>query len=106
MNPMPELIEIKGIGPALAKACTDNGYGSVETIAAAVLNDLIAVPGINEAKAKLVIAAAQDLLNQTLNQTPPSNSEASSVDVAPEAEEGDKLEAAKKEGKKEEVQEK
>lgn len=93
---MPELVEIKGIGPALAKACAANGYGSVETIAAAVLNDLVAVPGINEAKAKLVIAAAQDLLNQTLNQTPPSNSETSSVDLEPEAEEGEKLEASKK----------
>ena len=98
---MPELIEIKGIGPALAKACAAKGYGSVETVAAAVLNDLVAVPGISEAKAKLVIEAARDLLNQTLNQTPPSNSEASSLDVAPEAGEGEKLEASKKKDKKE-----
>lgn len=61
---MPELTAIKGVGPVLAKACAENGYDRVEQIAAAMLHDLIAVPGISEAKAKLVIAAAQDLLQE------------------------------------------
>ena len=69
--------------------------------------DLIAVPGINEAKAKLVIAAAQDLLNQTLNQAPSSNSETSSVDVEPETEEGEEAGGIwEKEQKEEEQKEK
>lgn len=59
---MPELTEIKGVGPVLAKACVDKGFDNVERIAAAVLHDLVAVPGISEARARLVITAAQNLL--------------------------------------------
>lgn len=59
---MPELTEIKGVGPVLAKACVDKGFDNVERIAVAVLNDLVAVPGISEARARLVITAAQNLL--------------------------------------------
>ncbi|MGI9493980.1 MAG: helix-hairpin-helix domain-containing protein [Geminicoccaceae bacterium] len=76
---MPELIAIKGVGPVLAKACAENGYDRVEQIAAAMLHDLIAVPGINEAKAKLVIAAAQDLLQKE----PASNGQAMPSEVTP-----------------------
>ena len=33
---MPELVDIRGVGPVLAKACAENGYVSVEKIAAAM----------------------------------------------------------------------
>ena len=92
---MPELTEIKGVGPVLAKACADNGYTDVEQIAAAMLHDLVAVPGISEAKAKLVIAAAQDLLND--NQATVST--AGSAGSAPDDAKG-KKKTKKKKGKK------
>ena len=76
---MPELTAIKGVGPVLAKACAENGYDHVEQIAAAMLHDLVTVPGISEAKAKLVIAAAQDLLQKE----PASNGQAMPSEVAP-----------------------
>ncbi|MGI9418035.1 MAG: helix-hairpin-helix domain-containing protein [Geminicoccaceae bacterium] len=77
---MPELTEIKGVGPVLAKACAENGYDNVQQIAAAMLHDLVAVPGISEAKAKLVITAAQDLLQEK----PASNGQAMPPEVAAE----------------------
>ncbi len=58
---MGALTEIKGIGPVLAKACTDKGYRSVKKIAAAVVAELVVVPGISEARAKTLIAAAKSL---------------------------------------------
>ncbi len=77
---MPELTAIKGVGPVLAKACAENGYDHVEQIAAAMLHDLIVVPGISEAKAKVVIAAAQDLLQEDSG----SNGEAAPSEAAAE----------------------
>lgn len=78
---MPEITEIKGVGPVLAKACVGNGYGSVEEIAAAMVGELVAVPGVSEIRAKQLIGAAQTLLN--------GGSPASAVpsaDAKPEAE--------------------
>ena len=60
---MPELVEIKGIGPAMAKACAENGYASVEQIAAAMVSEFVAVPGVNEARARQLIDAAKLVLN-------------------------------------------
>lgn len=67
---MPEIVEIKGVGPVLAKACADNGYGSVQRIAMALLNELVAVPGISETRARQLIAAAQALLGDTETPMP------------------------------------
>ncbi len=58
---MAEIIDIKGVGPVLAKACADKGYNNVREIAAAMLNDLVAGPGVSEARAKLLIGSAQAL---------------------------------------------
>ncbi|MBC8242604.1 MAG: helix-hairpin-helix domain-containing protein [Alphaproteobacteria bacterium] len=63
---MGALTEIKGIGPVLAKACADKGYRTVKKVAAAVAADLATVPGISEARAKILIAAAQTLLADAL----------------------------------------
>jgi hypothetical protein len=93
---MPELTEIKGVGPILAKACADNGYGSIDKIATALQNDLVAVPGISEAKAKLLITAAQAMLSEASE----SLSSAASADVAPTELKDKKPKKKKKKDKK------
>ena len=60
---MHEIVEIKGVGPVLAKACAGKGYGSVEKIATAMVVELVAVPGVSEVRAKQLIDAAKTLLN-------------------------------------------
>ena len=60
---MPEIVEIKGIGPVLAKDCVANGYGSVEKIATAKVAEFIVVPGVSEVRAEQLIGAARTLLN-------------------------------------------
>ncbi|MDH3664539.1 MAG: helix-hairpin-helix domain-containing protein [Alphaproteobacteria bacterium] len=77
---MAELIEIKGVGPVLAKACVRNGYGGVDQLAAAMPDELVVVPGISDAKAKLLIAAAQALLGEASS----SNSEATPINASAE----------------------
>ncbi len=82
---MAEIIDIKGVGPVLAKACTDNGYGSIGKIATAMLSDLVAVPGVSEAKAKILIGAAQALLRDqpSPNGAAPSGMEAKLEETQP-----------------------
>ena len=62
---MPEINEIKGVGPVLVLACTESGFGSVKKVAAATVAELVTVPGVGEAKAKSLIGAAQLLLGET-----------------------------------------
>ena len=66
---MPEIVDIKGVGPVLAKACIEQGYGSVEKIAAAMVVELVAVPGVSEIRASQLIDAAKSLLNGGLPAT-------------------------------------
>lgn len=61
---MPEITEIKGVGPVLGLACTESGFGSVKGLAAASVAELAAIPGVGEAKAKSLIGAAQLLLGE------------------------------------------
>ena len=65
---MFDIIEIKGIGPVLAKDCAANGYGSVEKIATAKVEEFVTVPGISEIRADHIIKAAKSLLNGGLQQ--------------------------------------
>ncbi len=60
---MPEIVDIKGVGPVLAKACIEQGYGSVEKIAGAKVMEFVIVPGVSEVRAKLLIEEAKLLLN-------------------------------------------
>ena len=60
---MPEIVDIKGVGPVLAKACVERGYCSVEKIAGAMVVELVVVPGVSEVRAKQLIDAAKSLLN-------------------------------------------
>jgi len=62
-NDVPEIVEIKGVGPVLAKACASEGYGSVEKIAGAMVVELVAVPGVSDVRAKQLIDSANSLLN-------------------------------------------
>ena len=62
---MPEIMEIKGVGPVLGLACTQSGYNSVKKLAAASVAELSEVPGVGQAKARSLIAAAQLLLGET-----------------------------------------
>ena len=60
---MPKIVELKGIGPVLAKACAQHGYGSVESIAAAKIGEFVLVPGISHIRAQHLIEAARSLLD-------------------------------------------
>lgn len=60
---MPEIVNITGIGPALATACAEAGFSGVDKIARATPAELATVPGIGETSAKTLIIAAQSLLN-------------------------------------------
>lgn len=92
---MPEIVEIKGVGPVLAKACIGNGYGSVEKIAAATVVDLVVVPGVSETKAEQLIGAAKSLLNcaSSMNGSVPADAvlivETAPVNVEKSAKQGD-----------------
>ena len=62
---MPELVEIKGVGPVLAAECAVAGFGSVEKIAGAKANELATVRGVGVVRAKSMISAAQSLLDSS-----------------------------------------
>jgi len=84
---MSALTDIKGIGPVLAKACADKGYRTIKKIATAVVAELATVPGISEARAKVLVAAAKSLL---------ADVPAPKVAVAAKADSGVKNKRAKK----------
>lgn len=65
---MRKIIEIKGVGPVMAVACSDKGYHSIEDIAEASVAGLSTVPGVGRIRAKELIDSAQMLLNDA----PPS----------------------------------
>ena len=94
---MPELVEIKGIGPVMAKACAENGYASVEQIAAAMVSEFVAVPGVNEARAKQLIDAAKLVLN---GAAAPTDTVAMDVEVQNTPEKKAKSKSKKKKDKK------
>ena len=60
---MSEVVKIKGVGPVLAAECAKAGFGSVEKIAGATTNELAAIRGVGELRAKSLISSAQILLN-------------------------------------------
>jgi NAD-dependent DNA ligase len=60
---MPEIHDIRGVGPVLASAFAESGYGSVKQVATSSVAELAAVPGVGQARARALISAAQLLLN-------------------------------------------
>ena len=61
---MPEITDIKGVGPVLGDTIKKCGFDSVEQIAGATVDGLAVVPGLGESRAKSLIDAAQTLLTQ------------------------------------------
>jgi len=59
---MASISEVKGIGPATAKALAAKGFKTAEKLAKAGTADVIVVSGIGDARANALIAAAQALI--------------------------------------------
>ena len=94
---MAEITKIKGVGPVLAKACIEQGYGTVEKVAEAKIVEFVAVPGVSEIRAKLLIEAAIELLNSATTANATVAAEARSE---PDDEPAKKAGAKKKKSKK------
>ena len=60
----PSLTDIDGIGPALASRLTDEGYGTVEDLADATREDLLAIDSLGERRARLIMADVADRMNK------------------------------------------
>ena len=56
---MASISKVRGVGPAIEKALTEQGFSSAEDIAAATPERLNRVPGIGAASAPRLIAAAK-----------------------------------------------
>ena len=76
---MPEIVEIKGVGPVLAKACMERGFESVQMIATATVAELATISGVGEARAQTLIDAAQTLLDGM-----PASQAVNSVNATPD----------------------
>ncbi|WP_028579308.1 helix-hairpin-helix domain-containing protein [Desulfogranum japonicum] len=63
-----QITEVTGIGPHTAQILAQYGYDNVETLAAASVELLSAVPGFGAARAELIIAAAQKLLSENSDE--------------------------------------
>ncbi len=61
---MAELTDLKGVGPALAETLAKAGLCSPAQIAASTVEQLVAVPGIGEARARMLIAAAGEMTQE------------------------------------------
>ncbi len=66
---MRDVIEIKGVGPVLAKACAEKGYHSVKKIAEAKPCALACVNGVGPARAQHLIGAARSLLGNSASSS-------------------------------------
>ncbi len=75
---MPLIEQIPGVGGKTAELLGEAGFSSVETIASAALEELMAVSGIAKKKAESLRTAAIDVLEEA------SKSDSTSV-VSPEA---------------------
>lgn len=96
---MPVITDVKGIGPMLAIALVDHGIETVPQLGATPLADLMRVPGIKEARAVALIAAAQGLL--AMPEVPePQTPKPKVAAAAPKAKKADKKKSAKKDAGK------
>ncbi len=99
---MSKLIDLNGVGPVLANACIEHGYRSVADIAAAREDELVIVPGISNARARVLIDGAKALLN---GGVPPVGATVANVNAELKTQdvptEGDGVKMSKKNKKKE-----
>jgi transcription termination factor NusA len=59
----PAIIDIKGIGPAAAETLAEYGINSVDALAEASIETIVAIRGFSETRAAMVIAEAAELLS-------------------------------------------
>lgn len=64
VEPTPSLTDIDGIGPALADRLPDEGYETVEDLADATREDLLAIPSLGKRRARLIMADVTDRMNK------------------------------------------
>ena len=57
---MTAMTDVKGVGEALAKALSANGFKTADALAKAKPEDLVKVPRIGLARAAVLIAAAKE----------------------------------------------
>lgn len=62
---MLTVFDVKGVGPTTGTGLSEKGITTAEQLAQAEVADLLSVPGIGEARAKVLIAAAKASLVQT-----------------------------------------
>ncbi|MGR9106363.1 MAG: helix-hairpin-helix domain-containing protein [Gammaproteobacteria bacterium] len=105
-----EITNVKGIGPATATLLAEHGIKTIADLAAASVDDLIAIPGFNEFRSKQVKFNAESLLKtlaSTSTTQKPSPARARSLakktespPVAKKEKEAEKEKKAKKDKKK------
>lgn len=60
-----DITDLPGVGPSTARALIEAGFGTIDAVAAATVNDLSAIGSIGAATAQKIVAAAQDALDLT-----------------------------------------
>ena len=97
---MPEITDIKGVGPVLGEAFKKCGFENVEQVAGASVSALAVVPGLGESRAKSMIDAALVLLanGPVVNAEPMAMNAATQGDLAGAAEATKEAKKAKKKG--------
>ena len=60
----PSLTDLDGIGSALADRLTNEGYDTVEDLADATREDLLAIDGLGERRARFIMADVADRMNK------------------------------------------
>ncbi len=61
---------IRGVGPSTAKILKKSGFNSVEDLASASIDDIMAIPGFRQARASQVIASAKLLMTEAGGDQP------------------------------------
>ncbi|MFH1984416.1 MAG: helix-hairpin-helix domain-containing protein [Pseudomonadota bacterium] len=73
------ILQVKGVGPATAEKLSAAGFASAEDLAAATIDQVSAVPGLGESRAKQIISDAC----QQLTAADLSVGGSKSADIAP-----------------------
>ena len=101
MAHMSDTLEhLSGIGPATAAALREAGYDDVASIAAAKLEDLVAVKGFGETRAAAVRSEAQQ---QIAPDAPPEAEEPKPAKKAKKSKKGKKAKASKQDAVKKQI---
>lgn len=66
---MTTILEVKGVGPAMAAELAQNGIATRELLASRQVADLLVVPGVGAARAAQLIAAAREMAEKPTLET-------------------------------------